>query len=592
MALLCSALLFAQQETAQFNDINYQLNPSDGTASVAPTPNVSGELLLPEEITVGQKTYKVTEIGDKAFKGCKKLTSVVLPQTLEHIYRSAFDGTGVMNDKSLWADGALIIDDCLIATNKSIKAKYAVPESVRLIAAGAFENNKTVTNVVLHDGLTKIDHDTFRGCKNLNKVNIPASVTWIGEDAFTDCGIYANEKKWKRGSLFIDRCLIRVNDAAPAKYVFKTKEPTRLIASAAFAGTQKMKIKVKTITIPEGIEEIPTAAFYHCENLQEVNLPSSLKKIGMYAFYGCDKLKAVNMPEGLEELGAGAFYGCVNLPEVKLPATISVIPKACFFTCRKFTAFNFPAGLKRIEDGAFTGCTELEKIDLPENLEELGEMAFAGCAKLTKVVIPARVNTIRRGAFRDCTHLLNVQFPDGLYAIDDEAFTGCLQIEKLAFPKELFRIGQRAFAECQNLEKVSFCERLNAIETEAFKNCIQLHDLNMSDQLEVLGNNAFEKCINLRTVIFGARLEKIGDYVFAGCRSLQEVKMPKMLKEIGVGAFAECKYLSKVIWAEHLELEYIDDEAFLNCERLEVPELDEYVDYGKNVFKGCKEPAE
>ena len=59
-ALMCSVLLFAQQETAQYNDINDQLNPSDGTAAVAPTPNVSGELLLPEEITVGQKNYMAT----------------------------------------------------------------------------------------------------------------------------------------------------------------------------------------------------------------------------------------------------------------------------------------------------------------------------------------------------------------------------------------------------------------------------------------------------------------------------------------------------------------------------------------------------
>ena len=138
------------------------------------------------------------------------------------------------------------------------------------------------------------------------------------------------------------------------------------------------------------------------------------------------------------------------------------------------------------------------------------------------------------------------------------------------------------------MEKLGIEERLNAIEDGAFKNCIRLFEVTFPDALEVLGPNAFNGCINLRKAIFGAKLERIGESAFAGCRSLQEVKMPANLKEIGMRAFAECKYLTKIQWAEDLELEFIDQEAFLNCERLEVPELDEYVEFGKNPFKGCK----
>lgn len=281
------SLVYAQNasETAMYNNINYQLHPLDGTAEVIETPYISGDIMIPEQIVVGQKTYTVTEIGDKAFRGNKKLMNVVLPSTLVRVYRTAFDGTGVMANKTLWNDGVLIIDSCLIATAKNIKSKYEVPTEVRVIACGAFEGNKTIKRVDLNEGLKRLDHDTFRGCKNLTKLTIPESVTWIGQDVLTDCGIYLNDKRWKKGALYVDGCLMTVNDNANAKFVFPTKEPTRVIACGAFSHNKKVRL----IQLPTTITEIPNALFYKCETLEEVVIPNSVTRVGMYAFYECPK---------------------------------------------------------------------------------------------------------------------------------------------------------------------------------------------------------------------------------------------------------------------------------------------------------------
>ena len=219
---ICATYIQAQ-ESAVYNDINFILDPIKGTAEVTATPYISGDVLIPDEITVGQKTYQVVEIGENAFKGNKKLMNIVLPKGIQRIFRNAFDGTGIMQDKTKWNEGVLWIDSCLIATDKHIKPKYEVPSSTRIIACGAFEGNKTVTRVELPEGLKKIDHDTFKDCKNLTKVTIPSSVNWIGQDAFLNCGIYNNEKKWRKGALYIDGCLIAVNNNASAKFVFKDK---------------------------------------------------------------------------------------------------------------------------------------------------------------------------------------------------------------------------------------------------------------------------------------------------------------------------------------------------------------------------------
>ena len=155
------------QEKTLYNEIYYVLDPIEGTAQVTETPKLYGDVVIPSEIKVGNRTYRVNEIGEKAFKGNKNIDAIVIPSSIEHIYRSAFDGTGLMKNKAFWENGVLIIDSCLIATAKDISPKYEVPEGVRLIAAGAFENNKTVTRVILPEGLREIDHDTFKGCKNI-----------------------------------------------------------------------------------------------------------------------------------------------------------------------------------------------------------------------------------------------------------------------------------------------------------------------------------------------------------------------------------------------------------------------------------------
>ena len=176
-----------QAQDVQFQDIHYTVDENHLTAEVASNPKASGELLIPEKIDVGQNTYTVIAIGDKAFKGCKSLTTIVLPPSIERVYRSAFDGTGIMLKKENWVDGCLWIDSILIATDKNIKPRFVVPEGTRLIAAGAFQGNKTIQRVELPASVTRIDHETFRDCKNLQKVEWPDGLEEVGQEAFKDC---------------------------------------------------------------------------------------------------------------------------------------------------------------------------------------------------------------------------------------------------------------------------------------------------------------------------------------------------------------------------------------------------------------------
>ena len=64
-----------------------------------------------------------------------------------------------------------------------------------------------------------------------------------------------------------------------------------------FSGSFEDIPENRSITIPEGFEEIGENAFRDFENLEEISLPKSLKRISACAFSGCQSLRKVNMQD-------------------------------------------------------------------------------------------------------------------------------------------------------------------------------------------------------------------------------------------------------------------------------------------------------
>lgn len=62
-----------------------------------------------------------------------------------------------------------------------------IPETVTFIGESAFENCVNLEKVNLPKKITTINSYTFSGCKNLKELTIPSGVTFIGEKAFAEC---------------------------------------------------------------------------------------------------------------------------------------------------------------------------------------------------------------------------------------------------------------------------------------------------------------------------------------------------------------------------------------------------------------------
>ena len=59
--------------------------------------------------------------------------------------------------------------------------------SVEDFDSDAFEDRKQLREVILNDGLKEIADYAFMGCKALQSINIPSTVTNIGMNSFSSC---------------------------------------------------------------------------------------------------------------------------------------------------------------------------------------------------------------------------------------------------------------------------------------------------------------------------------------------------------------------------------------------------------------------
>lgn len=121
----------------EVNGINYEVtSETDLTVEVSHN-NYSGDIVIPENVEYNGKTYSVTFIGIRAFRGCSDLTSVTIPN-------------------GVYAIGGFAFSDCVSLTSVTI------PNSVIGIEYCAFKNCVKLTSITsLNTQPPEIAMDTF-----------------------------------------------------------------------------------------------------------------------------------------------------------------------------------------------------------------------------------------------------------------------------------------------------------------------------------------------------------------------------------------------------------------------------------------------
>lgn len=188
----------------------------------------------------------------------------------------------------------------------------------------------------------------------------------------------------------------------------------------------KKREKIRSVVIEEGVTDIPFAAFYRCNNLEQVSIAGSVTKIGGSAFGECYALLDIALPDSLKTIGDGAFQSCEKLENVTIPDGITEIEDGVFGHCKALTGVKIPDGVTRIAYNAFTHCKALDSIEIPDSVAVIEEGAFGYCTALTSITIPDSVTSLHRGAFNGCTNLdgIDVDPDNPVYvSLDGVVFT-------------------------------------------------------------------------------------------------------------------------------------------------------------------------
>ena len=243
------------------------------------------------------------EIGPGAFRYCKALEKVILPEKVEWIRDYCFFGCSSLKELEIPANCKKIGH---AAFGKCQSLEYVdLPDSVKTMMSRAFEGCSSLKNIHLSKNLQLIYTGAFQNCSSLEEITIPAGVTDIG-------------KTWRGKSGHV------------------------------FSGCTSLK----RVTINGKIQAVRRRTFEWCKELETVKLSAGVTKIGEGAFIGCRSLKTIKLPSGVERICIDAFRGC-GLKEITFPESLQMVGRRSFAHCDSLKKIVFKGKNARIGSLAF-----------------------------------------------------------------------------------------------------------------------------------------------------------------------------------------------------------------------------------------------
>lgn len=329
-----------------------------------------------EEVVLGKG---LTAVDEYSFAGCTGLKQITIPENIQSIDAQAFAGCVNLTDIYIPATVTGIAEDAFLncdnvtihADEGSVAAQFAQKLAEQknrdpLVTAAPVQTPTAVSRPDTQATTEPVSTATPAPAATPVPGNVLGSTIIVGNHALVM--VHPGEEKVQQGYTEPeagqetgeeqDITAETENGKVPEWMYYRNQsvsavtipEGTTEIGRFAFS-----RSSLRTVTIPEGVTVIDYAAFYHCDNLDNVILPDTVNTVGAKAFTHTGWMDDFEENSMDDFLISGdilvAYKG--NLPEVVIPD-----------------------GVRVIAEEAFRNHTELKKVHLPASVTDIGNDAF------------------------------------------------------------------------------------------------------------------------------------------------------------------------------------------------------------------------
>lgn len=547
-------------------------------------------------------------IGDRAFKSCGNLETLVLPSHLTEFNPKMFYANSALMSIEVNGNGGRYssIDGMLCEKGEAgesgltlvyVPAGYAknpvavankgnieIPGEVKRIGDYAFAV-LTVPAKAPADGNPETEKDyTYGGVSKIYSVKIPYGVTYIGKGAFKNC-TYLKSVEFEEAQVSIGLKLD--------------------ICEEAFAGCTALK----NITIPSHTKKVEKYAFSGTTNLTQVTvnvMPGATLEKGAFQDKEDDSyyVTKVNIGKNTDIFDINGVFGGTKITAVDVDDENPYISSVdgVLFNHEGTTLIFYPAG-------------KLGSYVIPEKVTEIASAVFSGKTNITEITIGKNVEIIGERAFKDCGLLTKVTFEEGGTAdlrIEAEAFMGCMSLNEIVIPERTVALGAYAFANCTSFTSINIPKNVTGmLITESDKKVFNVFDGCTSlSEITVAADNA-----NYYTdgnILYTKENDTPTELIFVPVRRAGIVNVPTTVNNVidrafyqnvgvtevifnktddtefvlGEEVFSQARALTRVVLPTGLKA--ISERSFLGCAKLESITIPYTVGkLGELAFYGC-----
>ena len=337
-----------------------------------------------EEVVLGKG---LTTVDEYSFAGCTGLKQITIPENIQSIDTQAFAGCVNLTDIYIPATVTGIAEDAFLncdnvtihADEGSVAAQFAQKLAEQknrdpLVTAAPVQTPTAVSRPDTQATTEPVSTATPAPAATPVPGNVLGSTIIVGNHALVM--VHPGEEKVQQGYT----------------------EPE--------AGQETGEEQDITAETENG--KIPEWMYYRNQSVSAVTIPEGTTEIGRFAF-SRSSLRTVTIPEGVTTIDYAAFYHCDNLDNVILPDTVNTVGAKAFTHTRWMDDFEENSMDDFLISGdilvAYKG--NLPEVVIPDGVRVIAEEAFRNHTELKKVHLPASVTDIGNDAFPEGIEIIN-----------------------------------------------------------------------------------------------------------------------------------------------------------------------------------------